>query len=143
MREAQEKDIWYIAHPVSGTPEEVVANIDNAIAWTKWLTDNIPERIYTAPWLGQVIAYQRTGAPISKAFYDRCIEDDCRMVQRYDGVFLCGGRMGAGMVAEMKAAYAAYEEVDDWSELRHPPASPQETAALRDMILSGLHVSVG
>lgn len=135
------KQQWYIAHPVSGTPEEVVANIASAIAWTRWLCDNIPERIYAAPWLGQVQAYQDTGEPITEEFYARCLLDDCAMVARYDGVLCVGGKMGRGMKLEAQAAADLRISVSYWSDLRSPPAPGQATQALREMILTGYNDS--
>ena len=123
------KEVWYIAHPVTGDPE---GNCKKAIEWVRWLTLNEPSRVYIAPWVAEVLAF--VGQDIPEAFYDRVLADDQDVVSRLDGILLVGGRISRGMQLEREAAQAHDRCVADWSELAEPP--PDGTAKeefLRDL----------
>jgi hypothetical protein len=110
------KQVWYLAHPVTGDPE---GNVKNAIAWIQWLTIACPERVYIAPWVAEVTAF--FGQDVDQAFYDRVLADDCDVVRKLDGVLLVGGRISKGMALEAAAAEAAGKPVHDVSWARSPP----------------------
>lgn len=81
------KPVIYVAHPVStGDP---VANAHKAIRWVVWLTQRDPSRIYIAPWVAEVLGF--AGQPLTPAFYQRVVDDDCDVVAHLDGVIGTGG----------------------------------------------------
>lgn len=92
----------YIAHWVSKDP---VAACRAAIDWTRWLTEVDETRVYVAPWLGQVLSY--IGREVTEDAYDRFLADDALVVQRCDGLLVCGGELSAGVVVERAANAAA------------------------------------
>jgi hypothetical protein len=93
------KEVWYLAHPVSGAPRE---NAHKAIAWIKYLTLEYPERIFIAPWVAEVLAF--ADDVVDPAFYDRVLSDDEQVVARCDGVLMVGTHVSPGMAREAKAA---------------------------------------
>ncbi len=127
------KDIWYLAHPVSGAIED---NVANALNWIKWLSLNVPERIYIAPWIAEVQAHQSEGEDIDPAFYDRVLADDCTIVRRCDGILLVGGKVSRGMGLELMAARDSNGFVQDQSHWREPPREGPPTRLLREILLS-------
>jgi hypothetical protein len=137
------KQVWYLAHPVSGTPEELEANLANAVTWIKWLTLNVPERVYIAPWIAEVTAFQGAGEEIDAAFYDRVLEDDCDVVRHTDGILLVGGRISRGMQIERNAAWDHDLPVADYSGVRSPPPSGEPSRALRELLLSDWRDDIG
>lgn len=117
------KEVWYVAHPVSG---DVKGNVANVIQWIRWLTINEPSRVYIAPWVAEVQAFDQDigGAEPDAAFYDRVLADDCDVVRHCDGILLVGGKVSRGMALERDAARDAGKCVVDRSDLRTPPPSP-------------------
>lgn len=77
------KEVYYVAHPVSG---DIDANIANVLDWIRWLTVNEPSRVYIAPWVAEVKAFQGRGQDITPEFYDRVLADDCDVVRHLDGI---------------------------------------------------------
>jgi hypothetical protein len=112
------KPVIYVAHPVTGDPR---GNCEKVLGWLKWLTAADPSRIYIAPWVAEVLAH------IDQAndhdFYERVLADDETVVQRLDGILLCGvgtaharpnGLMrSVGMTRELAAAVLAGGDVFD------------------------------
>ncbi len=115
------KEIFYVAHKVSGDP---VANAYKAIEWIRWLTLNHPQRIYVAPWVAEVLAF--SGEDIDAAFYDRVLTDDEEVVRRLDGILLVGGTLSVGMARELDSALEAGKKVVDWHEYATPRDVPAE-----------------
>lgn len=124
-RRRSTKEVWYVAHPVSG---DVKGNIQNVIRWIHWLTLNDPSRVYIAPWVAEVQAFDKDigGAEPDAAFYDRVLADDCDVVRHLDGVLMVGGKTSRGMALERDAALAAGKQVVDLSHLRNPPPPASE-----------------
>lgn len=119
------KEIWYVAHPVSGDP---VGNAHNVIEWIGWLTEHEPSRVYIAPWVAEVLAFGDRICP--SEFYDRVLADDCVVVARLDGILLTGGAVSRGMGIELGEAITGYKKVVDWHEYRHPSDLPPEAAEI-------------
>lgn len=120
--EPKEKEVFYVAHPVSG---DIDANIANVIGWIHWLTVNDPSRIYIAPWIPEVLAFKDDPLVVqknqaTKDFYDRVLADDMTVVGKLDGILLVGGRISEGMSRELAAANKRSLTVQDWSYARTP-----------------------
>lgn len=128
------KEVWYVAHPVSG---DVKGNIQNVIRWIHWLTLNDPSRVYIAPWVAEVQAFDKDigGAEPDAAFYDRVLADDCDVVRHLDGVLMVGGKVSRGMALERQAALDAGLKVVDLSPLREPPLNIMEDVIVQ-LVLS-------
>lgn len=77
------KQVYYVAHPVSG---DIGANVKNVISWIRWLTIHEPSRVYIAPWVAEVQAFQGQEEGITPDFYDRVLADDCDVVRHLDGI---------------------------------------------------------
>jgi hypothetical protein len=121
------KEIWYLAHPVSGNPR---GNCERAQAWLRWLTEQDPKRIYVAPWMPEVLAFMeveenQTFSESHPDFFKRILSDDCEVVQKLDGIILVGGRVSRGMQLELDAALAAGKKVCDWTTYETPDQVPE------------------
>lgn len=114
------KEVFYVAHPVTG---DARGNALKAVAWIKWLVDKDPRRVYIAPWVAEVLAY--ADITCSPEFYDRVLTDDEEVVRRLDGILLVGGRISNGMQRELDAAFAAGKHIVDWSDYATPDQVPE------------------
>jgi len=141
---ARANQLWYIAHPVHPTAEEVDdrmrrlrgyvggspgdrearevmvevirANLENAKSWLAWLTTRYPEVTFIAPWIAAI----ESGADddLVPEQRERGLRDCCRTVSVCCGIIHVGGRVSSGMLAE--AAHA--DHVVDLTYLgRLPP----------------------
>jgi hypothetical protein len=116
------KEVYYLAHPVSGDPE---GNAHKAIAWIHWLTLNDPDRVYIAPWVAEVLAFKADIGTLDRTFYDRVLADDQDVVRKLDGILLVGGTISYGMSLELDAALAAGKKVIDWHQFLVPAEVPK------------------
>lgn len=121
QNEPDGKEVFYVAHPVSG---DIDANISNVIGWINWLTLNDPSRVYVAPWVAEVLAFKNDPLVVqdnqaTKEFYDRVLADDVEVVKRLDGILLVGGRVSEGMRRERDLGGAG-KTIQDWSYARTP-----------------------
>ena len=90
--------VWYVAHPVGApTVEGVLANLERAERWLRWLILYEPDIAFSMPWL----PYLRVLSDADAAMRARGLRDDCAMVARCDGIVLCGGRVSDGMQQEL------------------------------------------
>lgn len=128
------KEVFYVAHPVSG---DIDANIANVVSWIEWLTENDPSRIYIAPWVPEVMAFKNNPKVVGadqqaiQTFYDRVLEDDKVVVSKLDGILLVGGKISRGMAIELEQAKITGQTVQDWSYARTPAdLLPEHVAAL-------------
>lgn len=122
---APAKEVFYVAHPVSG---DVAANVTNVIAWIKWLTLNDPSRIYVAPWVAEVLAFK--DEVVDPAFYDRVLADDVTVLRKLDGILLVGGSISRGMGIERDGVREGMT-IQDWSYARTPAdLKPEHIEAL-------------
>lgn len=88
------RPIIYVAHPVSG---DARANALRCTAWVRWLTLHDPTRIYVAPWVAEVLAFEDDFPPGGKA---GVLGADLAVLRRFDGIILTGGRISEGMGIE-------------------------------------------
>ena len=110
------KKVFYLAHPVTGDP---LGNCIKAEAWIRWLTLNVPEHIFTAPWVAEVRAFADENA--LPEFYDRVLADDQEVVRHCDGILLVGGKVSKGMQLELDAAMECPERtIIDWHYMMTP-----------------------
>jgi hypothetical protein len=114
MEPIETKEVFYVAHPVSG---DVSKNIRNVVAWVKWLTLNDPSRVYVAPWVAEVLAFEDT--IVDEDFYTRVLADDVTVLRKLDGILLVGGTISRGMAIEVAGAREGMT-VQDWSYARTP-----------------------
>jgi hypothetical protein len=88
--------VWYMCHPVGG---DVAANLARAGRWLKWLRDRCPQTVVIAPWMTPLLTgADDDGDPEAR---ERGLRDCCAVVERCDGVILCGGRVSTGMQREV------------------------------------------
>lgn len=125
------KKVFYVAHPVSGDP---LGNCDKVCAWIKWLTLNVPEHIFIAPWVAEVRAFADENA--LPEFYDRVLADDQEVVRHCDGILLVGGKVSRGMQLELDAARATNKLIINVAGWDRVPSGPLEDGA-HAMVLRG------
>lgn len=110
--------VLYVAHPLAPTDAEMQAigrpsngatvhtlghlalwaNVDRATRWLAWLRRSFPETTFIAPWIATVTSLKGDDSP---AVREAGLVDDCAVVERCDGIVLCGGRISSGMRREM------------------------------------------
>lgn len=121
----------YMAHPVRPIEGETLAgNIERARARLRWCHERFPAWVVIAPWLAEIEAYGVTedGERAQRA---AGMARNLEVTRRCDGILLVGGRVSAGMRAELKAAMHAGKRVFDltWPARRSTPlpcAHPHE-----------------
>lgn len=94
-------------HPTDSAAEIVGYNLRRALAWWSWLEGSLTEIVFAMPWYVNVTA-NGNGDPDRVA---RGLRDDCEIVQRFDGLVLCGSRVSSGMHKEALSAIAAHKPV--------------------------------
>lgn len=113
--------VLYVAHPLAPTPEECEAvpnfpgfggkhhdverarralqiNLDLAMLWLAWLRRSFPRDTFIAPWIATVMSLHGDD---SSDLREAGLVDDCAVVERCDGIVLCGSRISSGMRREM------------------------------------------
>lgn len=116
--------VLYVAAPVRPTTEEVAAmvssdgwiltdasaadkalrsNLYRAMAWLRWLRRSFPETTFIAPWIASIMAGKDDADPSQR---EAGLIDDCAVVERCDGIVLCGPRISEGMRREMEHGQA-------------------------------------
>ena len=95
------RKVLYVAHPLEPTAEEIAgfhgdpalaasralrANIDRGMAWFAWLRSSFPETTFVAPWIADVVSGAMEKIEVRFA-------NDCAVIERCDGIVLCGGRI--------------------------------------------------
>lgn len=108
--------VLYVAHPLAPTREEIAAgprfavengwgsdhairrNIDLALRWLAWLRRSFPQDTFIAPWIATVMSLHGDD---SSELREAGLVDDCAVVERCDGIVLCGSRISSGMRREM------------------------------------------
>lgn len=112
------------------------ANLDRAMRWLAWLRRSFPETTFIAPWIATIMSLDGDDSP---ALREAGLVDDCAVIERCDGIVLCGGRISDGMRREMEHgvqhALAEYDggpcpfEVYSLADLVEPPlGGPPEYA---------------
>lgn len=146
--------VLYVAHPLTPTLEEceavpnfpgfggkrhdferarraLRANIDLAMRWLAWLRASFPGDTFIAPWIATVMSLRCDDSPELR---EAGLRDDCAVVERCDGIVLCGSRVSSGMQREREHGAmhahgiwcASMNGWDAWDltvlGLREPPA---------------------
>ena len=75
------------------------ANIQRALRWLSWLRRSFPETTFIAPWIAAVLSGEDDRDPAQR---EAGLVDDCAVVERCDGIVLCGPRISSGMQREME-----------------------------------------
>jgi len=108
------RQILYVAHCLRPTEGEILAasretypnvplatmlNARRALAWRLWLRDTFADVTFVAPWIGDILCGVDDDSEPSRALGMR---DNCALVERLDGIVLCGPRISSGMRAEVE-----------------------------------------
>jgi hypothetical protein len=119
------RQVLYVAHPVAPLRDEVntlVArggidekragmrlvdeNLQRAMRWLSWLRRAFPKTTFIAPWISSILAGADDSDPAQR---EAGLVDCCAVVERCDGIVLCGGRISSGMRREMEHGVAFNE----------------------------------
>lgn len=132
------RQVLYVAAPVRPTEEEIAAlliscprgmsvfqfairaNLDRAMRWLDWLRRRFPEVTFIAPWIASILAGADDSDPAQR---EAGMADNFAVIERCDGIVLCGGRISEGMRREMEHAEGCdqYSTVYDLTSLRSEP----------------------
>ncbi len=94
--------VWFMSHPVGAESERGVwGNLQRAARWLRWLRLRCPNVTIIAPWLGPLLAGTEDDSNAEDR--ERGLRDCCAVVERCDGIILCGGRISSGMQRELDA----------------------------------------
>lgn len=74
-------------------------NVDRAMKWLTWLRRSFPETTFIAPWIASVLAGDDDRDPAQR---EAGIVDAEAVLERCDGIVLCGPRISSGMRREME-----------------------------------------
>ncbi len=105
---------FYLAHPVGG---DVPGNVARVLRWYKALTLAHPMRLYTIPWLPDVLAFDDSNPAERAAGFDR----NMKHLAAVEDIVLCGGRISAGMAVEVQKARELGLFVHDLTPLGEEP----------------------
>jgi hypothetical protein len=94
------------------TPDRAIemayeANIRRSMRWLTWLRRSFPETTFIAPWIAAV---QSGEDDSDTAQRESGLVDACAVIERCDGIVLCGGRISMGMRREMEHGTKRDEE---------------------------------
>lgn len=158
--------LLYVAHPVAPSEEEIAAaaiasvgpnfpildnpdlmahakrlatkdNLERGMRWLNWFRV-FPETTFIAPWIASIMAGGDDSDPKQR---EAGLVDDCAVVERCDGIVLCGGRISSGMRREMEHGRRRlmtqdmpnYFEVYDLTKLgTEPPAYERDPVTSMD-----------
>ena len=111
-REQMDRDVLYVAHPVAPTESQMKElplsesslreaqrqaahhNLARGQCWLQWLRRSFPETTFIAPWISTILSGGDETDPKQR---EAGLIDDCAVVERCDGIVLCGGRISTGM----------------------------------------------
>lgn len=82
------------------------ANLARAKRWLTWLRRTFPAITFIAPW---ITAIESDADDSDEAQRSAGLRDDCRVVNRCDGIVLCGGRVSSGMATESARARVVFD----------------------------------
>lgn len=121
------RTVLYVAHPLAPTDAEIAqqpssiainlidgspdtralkANLDRALRWLAWLRKSFPETTFIAPWIATVMSLDGDDSP---GLREAGLFDDCAVVERCDGIVLCGARISSGMQREREHGRLHYQ----------------------------------
>lgn len=90
--------LLYFAHPLGAVSKAGLdLNLAGAVRWFTWLRREFTETTFVAPWIGSVIAGDNDFDP---AHREQGLTDACAVIERSDGIVLCGDRLSSGMKVE-------------------------------------------
>lgn len=136
------RQIIFVAHPLRPTDEEIHAigvpsdgatefslrefsiraNLDRALRWLRWLRRSFPEVCFTAPWISDVLSEGTLDLDTIRA------AQNFDVLERCDGLVLCGGRVSGGMKSGIERARRAFNWSGDHGflvvDLTGHPAEP-------------------
>lgn len=124
--------VLYVAHPLRPTEAEIAAcyerptegraaeeaaraasvrkalqrNIARAERWLSWLRRSFPETTFIAPWIAAVLSGEDDSDPAQR---EAGLVDACAVIERCDGIVLCGPRVSAGMEREARHARRVWD----------------------------------
>jgi hypothetical protein len=112
--------IIYMAHPVGApTPQGLQDNLTRAKKWVRWIFDHYPNTAVLANWLYECEVLDDFNPEHRKLG----LQHDFAILRRCDELWLVGGRVSNGMMAERQAAWNAGIPVRDLTPLGDwPPA---------------------
>jgi hypothetical protein len=110
------RPVLYFAHPLRPTEVEIAAcradaldpepvatalraNLARAQRWFCWLRRSFPETTFIAPWISAVLSGEDDSDPVQR---EAGLVDACAVIERCDGMVLCGGRVSSGMLRELR-----------------------------------------
>lgn len=73
------------------------ANLERAKRWLAWLRRAFPQITFIAPWIAAIESGSDDSDPAARL---AGIADCCAVIERCDGIVLCGGRVSEGMGRE-------------------------------------------
>lgn len=94
-----EPDTWMPVPDAERVKLAAHANLHRAMAWLSWLRRSFPETTFIAPWIASVLAGEDDADPAQR---EAGLVDACAVIERCDGIVLCGGRISEGMRREME-----------------------------------------
>src|SRR6476661_2096642 len=81
------REVFYMAHPVSQPPGQMIQNLSHAKKCLVWLQENDRNHVYIAPWISEVEASIKGRINTT---YDQALLDDEEVVRHCDGLVLWG-----------------------------------------------------
>lgn len=117
------RKVLYVAHCLRPTPAEVElerhgqhpepiaflinANIQRAMERLSWLRRSFQETTFIAPWIVDILSGADDSDPAQR---EAGMQGNFAVIERCDGVVLCGPRISSGMQREMEHGW---READD------------------------------
>lgn len=99
---AARPDLWTEA---ARTQAALSSNIDRAMRWLAWLRRSFPETTFIAPWIVEILSGADDPDPAQR---EAGMQGNFAVIERCDGIVLCGGRISEGMRREMEHGKARY-----------------------------------
>lgn len=112
--------VVYVAHPLAPTPNQIQAeadhpepvnsalmrNLNGAMRWLAWLRRSFPGTTFIAPWIAAIYSGENDRDPRQR---EAGLVDAEAVIQRCDGIALCGGRVSGGMEEERAPANRCWD----------------------------------
>lgn len=108
------------AGPGSCAKAATLENAKRAMRWLSWLRRSFPETTFIAPWIASVLGGEDDTDPAQR---EAGLVDACAVVERCDGIVLCGPRISSGMRREMEHGRSHSNVVMD-NLICHAPGEP-------------------
>lgn len=103
--------------PVDASYDEIASavlgwNLRRALRWLAWLRKSFPETTFIAPWISAVMSSADDTDPGQR---EAGIVDACAVIERCDGIVLCGGRISEGMRREVEHGIRAHSAAESYT----------------------------